>query len=79
MFVDLALHQREEQVLLALEVRVQRPGREARRGCDLLDRRAMESARREDAARGIEKPLACGGPALFASQPRRRFHDRDHS
>ena len=69
---ELALHQHEEQVLLAVEVRVERAGRQPGLGGDLVHRRPMEPAPRECEARRGEQPLARVRAALLACHPRRR-------
>src|SRR5205807_2282039 len=68
--VDLALHERQEEVLLAVEVRIQGAGREGRLGRDLLYRCAVKAAAREDRTRGREEALACVCLAFLARHPR---------
>src|SRR5438552_3631726 len=55
---DLALHEDQEEVLLAVEVGVQGAGGVTRAGGDLLHRGAVEAASCEHAAGGVEQALA---------------------
>ena len=61
----LAVEQLDEQLVLGLEVGVERPAGETGPVADVLDGRGREPALGEDRTRGIQQALAGGRPAAL--------------